>query len=164
MHSRSQKLGSTKKFLLEAIFPIIHLHNTCPHVCPQLGCVMIWGQQFLSQKSHYPIEIQFSTCQTVTQKYISSQIISKTGNLLSFRHISVLVMSALSLRLFLVPPLLLLLVYKMLLLNHIQAAPKYLCCLPHLWKLKGQSVTVFQINKPFALHRLCIFVAFSLPH
>lgn len=52
-----------------------------PLVCPQLGQAVVWSQQFLSQKSHYHIEIEFSTSQTVTQKYIFSQIIWRMGNL-----------------------------------------------------------------------------------
>lgn len=45
MHSQSQKLGSTKKSLLIAIFPIIHLHNPCPFLIPRLfvhSWVVLW--------------------------------------------------------------------------------------------------------------------------
>lgn len=134
MHIQSLKPWSTKKSLLKAIFPVILLHNKLlspphsPHswtVCPQLGCVPIWCQQFLSPKSWY-WDLFFNLS---SLKYASSYKLFQSQTLPSFRHIAVSVVSALSLRLFpafSVPPFLLLIMWQMFLLNHIQAAPKYL--------------------------------------
>lgn len=104
MYILSQKLWSTKKSLLKAMFPIIHLHNTflpLPHsrhswtVCPQLSRVPIWCQQFLSQKSWY-WDLFFNL---LSLKYPSSYNLFQSQTLPWFRHIAVLAVSAYSLHL-----------------------------------------------------------------
>lgn len=49
----------------------------------------------------------------------------------------------------------LMLTCEMFLLNHIQAAPQYLFCLPHMWKLKQECVREFP-NKQVLYYTLCI--------